>query len=63
MISIQYNLKFQSALLQKWVFPLVMCKIGPFASTLSVNVSITTLIALSIDRYYVKILILRIFFK
>lgn len=30
-----------------------MCKIAPFAATLSVNISIITLVALSIDRYYV----------
>jgi hypothetical protein len=32
-----------------------MCKIVPFAATLSVNVSIFTLIAISIDRYHVVI--------
>jgi hypothetical protein len=45
--------QFQSALLQKWIFPSVLCKIAPFASTLSVNVSIFTLVAISIDRYFV----------
>ena len=30
-----------------------MCKIAPFASTLSVNVSIITLVAISLDRYHV----------
>jgi hypothetical protein len=30
-----------------------MCKIVPFSSTLSVNVSIITLVAISLDRYYV----------
>lgn len=30
-----------------------MCKIVPFAATLSVNVSIITLVAISLDRYYV----------
>ena len=43
--------QFQAAYLQKWIFPRIMCKIAPFASTLSVNVSIFTLIAISLDRY------------
>ena len=30
-----------------------MCKVAPFSSTLSVNVSILTLVAISLDRYYV----------
>lgn len=30
-----------------------MCKVAPFATTLSVNVSIFTLVAISLDRYYV----------
>jgi hypothetical protein len=30
-----------------------MCKIAPFASTLSVNVSIITLVAISLDRFHV----------
>jgi neuropeptide Y receptor len=47
-----FFLKFQAAYLQKWIFPDIMCKIVPFASNLSVNVSILTLIAISIDRYY-----------
>jgi hypothetical protein len=45
--------KFQSALLQRWIFPAILCKIAPFAATLSVNVSIFTLVAISIDRYCV----------
>ena len=31
----------------------MMCKIVPFSSTLSVNVSIITLVAITLDRYYV----------
>lgn len=46
-------LKFQAAYLQRWIFPDIMCKIVPFAATLSVNVSIITLVAISLDRYYV----------
>lgn len=45
--------QFQAAYLQRWIFPDVMCKIVPFAATLSVNVSIITLVAISLDRYYV----------
>nr|QVK45771.1 G protein-coupled receptor [Proales similis] len=45
--------RFQAAYLQKWIFPSIVCKIAPFASTLSVNVSIATLCIISIDRYYV----------
>lgn len=48
-----YFFKFQAAHLQRWIFPAIMCKIVPFASTLSVNVSIITLVAISLDRYYV----------
>ena len=39
--------------MQKWIFPDIFCKIAPFASTLSVNVSIITLVAISLDRYHV----------
>ena len=45
--------QFQTALLQRWIFPRILCKIAPFAATLSVNVSILTLVAISIDRYHV----------
>lgn len=45
--------QFQAAYLQRWIFPDVMCKIAPFASTLSANVNITTLVAISLDRYHV----------
>lgn len=44
--------QFQTALLQKWIFPRIACKIAPFAATLSVNVSILTLVAISLDRYH-----------
>lgn len=46
-------IQFQAAYLQRWIFPDIMCKIVPFAATLSVNVSIITLVAISLDRYYV----------
>jgi leucokinin receptor len=51
-IKIFLIFKFQAALLQYWVLPQVLCKIAPFASTLSVNVSIFTLVAISLDRYH-----------
>lgn len=42
--------QFYSALIQRWNFPQFMCKFCPFAQTLSVNVSIFTLLAISRDR-------------
>ncbi|RNA42693.1 substance-P receptor [Brachionus plicatilis] len=45
--------QFQAAYLQRWIFPDIMCKIAPFASTISANVNITTLVAISLDRYHV----------
>ncbi|XP_076373179.1 tachykinin-like peptides receptor 99D [Tachypleus tridentatus] len=43
--------QFQAALLQRWVLPEFMCAFCPFVQTLSVNVSIFTLTAISLDRY------------
>jgi hypothetical protein len=48
-----FQIKFQSALLQRWIFPSILCKIAPFAATLCINVSIFTLVAISIERYRV----------
>lgn len=45
--------QFQAALLQYWILPKIMCKLAPFATTLSLNISIFTLVAISIDRYHV----------
>ena len=42
---------FQAILLQEWTLPSFMCKFCPFISNLSVNVSVFTLIFISIDRY------------
>ena len=52
-INYFYFLKFQAAYLQKWIFPNIMCKLIPFAAALSVSVSILTLVAISLDRYYI----------
>jgi leucokinin receptor len=43
--------QFYAALLQRWDLPEFMCKFCPFAQILSVNVSIFTLVAISLDRY------------
>lgn len=50
---------FQSALLQKWVLPEFMCGFCPFIQTLSLNVSIFTLVAVSLDRFRAVIFPLR----
>eukprot|EP00094_Tigriopus_californicus_P002564 TCALIF_02477-PA protein Name:"Similar to TkR99D Tachykinin-like peptides receptor 99D (Drosophila melanogaster)" AED:0.19 eAED:0.20 QI:19/0/0/0.6/0.75/0.8/5/0/554 len=43
--------QFYAALLQRWDLPEFMCKFCPFTQTLSVNVSIFTLVMISLDRY------------
>ncbi|CAF1137839.1 unnamed protein product [Rotaria sordida] len=47
--------QFQAAALQKWVLPHFLCKLAPFVQILSVDVSIYTLVAVSLDRYYVML--------
>lgn len=47
--------KFQAAALQKWVLPHFLCKLAPFVQILSVDVSIYTLVAVSLDRYHVML--------
>ncbi|CAF0736549.1 unnamed protein product [Rotaria sp. Silwood1] len=47
--------QFQAAALQKWVLPHFLCKLAPFVQVLSVDVSIYTLVAVSIDRYHVML--------
>ena len=47
--------QFYAALLQRWDWPEFMCKFCPFAQILSVNVSIFTLVAISLDRYVLLI--------
>ena len=42
--------QFYAALLQRWDLPEFMCTICPFAQTLSLNVSIFTLVTISLDR-------------
>ena len=42
--------QFYAALLQRWDLPIFMCNFCPFAQTVSVNVSVFTLVTISIDR-------------
>ena len=43
--------QFQAALLQKWLLPNFMCSFCPTVQVVSLNLSIFTLVALSIDRH------------
>ncbi|RWS27691.1 tachykinin-like peptides receptor 99D [Leptotrombidium deliense] len=43
--------QFQAALLQKWVLPHFMCSFCPTVQVISLNVSILTLVANSLDRH------------
>ena len=43
--------QFHAALLQRWDLPEFMCQFCPTVQLLSVNVSIFTLVAISMDRY------------
>jgi len=43
--------QFQAALLQKWLLPHFMCSFCPTVQVISLNLSIFTLIALSLDRH------------
>ncbi|CAF0726103.1 unnamed protein product [Adineta ricciae] len=47
--------QFQAAVLQKWVLPKFLCKLAPFVQILSVDVSIYTLVVVSLDRYHVML--------
>ena len=42
--------QFQAALLQRWVLPYFLCSLCPTAQVVSFNVSIFTLVAISLDR-------------
>lgn len=42
--------QFHAALLQRWDLPEFMCQFCPTVAILSVNVSIFTLVAISVDR-------------
>lgn len=44
--------QFQAALLQRWDLPSILCPVAPFVKELSVNVSISTLAVISIDRFF-----------
>lgn len=43
--------QFQAALLQKWLLPQFMCSFCPTVQNVSLNLSIFTLVALSLDRH------------
>lgn len=43
--------QFQAALLQKWLLPFFMCSFCPTVQVVSLNVSIFTLVTLSVDRH------------
>jgi hypothetical protein len=45
--------QFQAAMLQRWIWSPVLCKLGPFSTSLNINVSVLTLAAISLDRFYV----------
>jgi hypothetical protein len=40
-------------MIQVWPWPHLLCKLAPFATSLNVNVSVLTLAAISLDRFYV----------
>ena len=42
--------QFHAALLQRWDLPAFMCQFCPTVQILSVNISIFTLVAISLDR-------------
>ena len=42
--------QFYAALVQQWNLPEFMCKVCPFAQTLSINVNTLTLIAIAHER-------------
>ncbi|CAF0886356.1 unnamed protein product, partial [Brachionus calyciflorus] len=46
-------LQFQAAILQKWIWMDILCKLGPFSTTLNINVSVLTLVVITLDRFYV----------
>lgn len=50
--SLVVPFQFQAALLQRWVLPIFMCSLCPTAQVISVNVSIFTLVAISLDRHH-----------
>ncbi|ODM87893.1 Neuropeptide Y receptor, partial [Orchesella cincta] len=44
--------QFQAAILQRWNLPNFMCAFCPFVPVLSVNVSVSTLSSIAVDRYW-----------
>ncbi|RNA42390.1 tachykinin-like peptides receptor 99D [Brachionus plicatilis] len=54
-LNLMYSKKseFQAAILQKWIWTDVLCKLGPFSTTLNINVSVLTLVVITLDRFYV----------
>jgi hypothetical protein len=40
-------------MLQVWIWPAILCKLGPFSTALNINVSVLTLVAITFDRFYV----------
>jgi hypothetical protein len=46
-------LQFKAAMLQFWPWPHPLCKLAPFATSLNINVSVSTLATISLDRFYV----------
>lgn len=49
--SLAIPFQFTAALLQRWVLPSFLCSVCPTVQTVSLNVSIFTLTAISIDRH------------
>ncbi|XP_074600563.1 tachykinin-like peptides receptor 99D isoform X2 [Brevipalpus obovatus] len=49
--AIAIPFQFPAALLQKWILPNFMCSLCPTAQTVSLNVSIFTLVSISLDRH------------
>ena len=47
-----FRFKFQAALRQQWEWWPILCKLGPFATSLNINVSVLTLAAINLDRFY-----------
>lgn len=43
--------QFHASMVQRWDLPAFMCQFCPFVACLSINISIFTLVAISLDRY------------
>ena len=42
--------QFHASMVQRWDLPAFMCQFCPFVACLSINISIFTLVAISLDR-------------